>query len=86
MGKIEKVIEKILRGTADKNISFNELCQILHHLGFEERVKGSHHIFFKAGVDEIFNLQPKQSQAKPYQVKQVREVIVKYGLVGDENE
>lgn len=86
MGKIEKVIEKILRGTADKNISFSELCQTLHHLGFEERIKGSHHIFFKAGVDEILNLQPKQSQAKPYQVKQVREVIVKYGLVGGENE
>jgi hypothetical protein len=86
MGKIEKVIEKILRGTADKNISFNELCQILHHLGFEERIKGSHHIFFKTGVDEILNLQPKQAQAKPYQVKQVREIIVKYGLIGGENE
>lgn len=86
MGKIEKVIEKILRGMADKNISFSELCQTLHHLGFEERIKGSHHIFFKAGVDEILNLQPKQAQAKPYQVKQVREIIVKYGLVGGENE
>jgi len=86
MGKIEKVIEKILRGTADKNISFNELCQILHHLGFEERIKGSHHIFFKTGVDEILNLQPKQAQAKPYQVKQVREIIVKYGLIGGEDE
>lgn len=86
MGKIEKVIEKILRGTSDKNISFNDLCQILHHCGFEERIKGSHHIFFKEGIDEILNLQPKESKAKPYQVKQVRDVIVKYGLVGDEDE
>ena len=86
MGKIEKVIEKILRGTADKNIPFNELCQTLHYLGFEVRIKGSHHIFFKAGVDEILNLQPNQAQAKPYQVKQVREIIVKYGLVGGEDE
>ncbi len=86
MGKINKVIEKILRGTSDRNIAFSELCQILHHLGFEERMRGSHHIFFKAGVDEILNLQPKQSQAKPYQVKQVRELIVKYGLLGNEDE
>jgi hypothetical protein len=86
MGKIEKVIEKILRGTADKNISFSELCQTLYYLSFEARIKGSHHIFFKAGIEEILNLQPKQAQAKPYQVKQVREVIVKYGLVGEKDE
>jgi hypothetical protein len=86
MGKIDKVIEKILRGTSDRNISFRELCQVLHHLDFEERIKGSHHIFFKTGLDEILNLQPKDSQAKPYQVKQVRDLIVKYALLGDEDD
>lgn len=44
------------------------------------RIKGSHHIFWKAGVDEILNLQPVGSKAKPYQVKQVRNVIIKYRL------
>ncbi len=52
-------------------------------LGFGERVRGSHHIFWKAGVEEILNLQPKGSKAKPYQVKQIRHVILKYRL-GDE--
>ena len=29
---------------------------------------------------KILNLQPKGSQAKPYQVKQMRELILKYQL------
>ena len=49
-------------------------------LGFEERIKGSHHIYTKEGVIEILNFQPKGSKSKPYQVKQVRQVILKYKL------
>jgi len=49
-------------------------------LGFGERIRGSHHIFSRDGVEEILNLQPKGSKAKPYQVKQVRHVILKYRL------
>ncbi|MDI6768017.1 MAG: type II toxin-antitoxin system HicA family toxin, partial [Bacteroidota bacterium] len=60
------------------NIYFSDLCNLLYALGFEERVRGSHHIFTKVGVEEIINLQPKGSQAKPYQVKQVRNIILKY--------
>ena len=58
---------------------------MLHHLGFEERIRGSHHIFTKPGVEEILNLQPKIGKAKPYQVKQVRNVIVSYKLGGEDN-
>jgi len=49
-------------------------------LGFDERMKGDHHIFTKDGVEKIFNLQPKDGKGKPYQVKQVRDVILKYHL------
>jgi hypothetical protein len=38
------------------------------------------HIFTKDGVEEILNLQPKDGKGKPYQVKQVRDVILKYHL------
>lgn len=58
---------------------------LLRDLGFDERIRGSHHIFMKEGVEEILNLQPKGSKAKPYQVKQVRRVILKYQLTGEEN-
>jgi len=59
---------------------FGTLCVLLKRLGFEERIKGDHHIFTKYGVEEILNLQPKDGKGKPYQVKQVRDVILKYHL------
>jgi predicted RNA binding protein YcfA (HicA-like mRNA interferase family) len=76
MGKEEKILLKVLRGTSDANISFNDLCFLLRRMGFDERIKGSHHIFTKPGVEEILNLQPKSGKAKTYQVKQVRNVIL----------
>ncbi len=82
MGKFEKILVKTLRGTSDKNFFFGDLCYLLEQLGFENRIKGSHHIYFKEGIDEILNLQPKNSKAKPYQVRQVREIILKYRLGG----
>lgn len=80
MGRREKLLDKILRGTSDANISFDELRHLLKALGFVERIRGDHHIFTRDGVEEILNLQPKGAQAKAYQVKQVRSVIVRYGL------
>jgi len=81
MGRsIEKIIDKILVGKADANIEFLDLCKVLEHFGFQKRIKGSHHIFYKEGIIEIINLQPKDNKAKPYQVKQVRQLIIKYKL------
>jgi predicted RNA binding protein YcfA (HicA-like mRNA interferase family) len=81
----DKLLAKILLGTSDANITFTELCRLLINLGFEERIRGSHHIFSRDGVEEILNLQPKRGKAKAYQVKQVREVILKYQL-GNQDE
>ena len=86
MGKFEKVLLKILRGTSDANVAFSDLCWLLKRLGFEERIRGSHHIFTKDDVEEIMNLQPIGSKAKAYQVKQVRNVILKYQLGGRDDE
>ncbi|MBD2298798.1 type II toxin-antitoxin system HicA family toxin [Nostoc sp. FACHB-87] len=85
MSQIDKLLAKILSGTSDKNIAFEQLCQLLIKLGFDERIRGSHHIYTKDGIEEILNLQPKQGKAKAYQVKQVREVILKYEL-GEQDE
>lgn len=86
MGKLERLLLKILRGASDTNVSFDELKNLLARLGFDERIKGSHHIFTKPGIDEILNIQPKSGKSKPYQVKQVRNVIVKYQLNLNEDE
>ena len=82
MGKYEKLLLKITGGKADLNIAFEELRNLLKHLGFDERIKGSHHIFRKESVAEKINIQKDGSKAKPYQVKQVRNVIVKNKLGG----
>lgn len=57
MGKYEKLLAQILRGASDANIAFDELCQLLRRLGFEERIRSSHHLFRKEGVEEKINLQ-----------------------------
>ncbi|MBD2426049.1 type II toxin-antitoxin system HicA family toxin [Phormidium sp. FACHB-1136] len=80
MTQQDKLLAKILRGTSDANIPFDSLCQLLQTLGFDERIRGSHHIFSKDDIEEILNLQPKQGKAKAYQVKQVRNLILKYRL------
>ena len=80
MSQHSKLMLQILSGLSDANLAFDSLCHVLLRLGFSERVKGSHHIFAKTGVSEIINLQEKNGKAKPYQVKQVREIIVKYRL------
>ena len=70
----------MLGGAADANIGFRDVRTLLKSLGFEERIKGDHYIFSRDGVVEILNLQPKGTKAKAYQVKQVRDVIVRYKL------
>lgn len=83
MARHEKVLARILSGRSDANIRFRDLRNLLVHLGFEERIRGDHHIFVREGVEELINLQREGSKAKPYQVRQVRAVITRYGLGGD---
>jgi predicted RNA binding protein YcfA (HicA-like mRNA interferase family) len=86
MSQHQKILLAILSGTQDGNIQFRDLCGVLDRLGFVCRIKGDHFIYTKDGVEEIINLQPKGNNAKPYQVKQVRQIILKYQLGGAINE
>lgn len=77
----KRILEKVLSGLSDKNIRFSELGSLVSSLGFDERIRGDHHIFSQTGVAEILNLQPlRDGMAKAYQVKQVRSIILKYKL------
>ena len=81
----KKILLKILSGLSDKNIRFQDMRKLLNDFKFSERVKGSHYIFYKDGIQEIINIQPlKDRKAKPYQVKQVRDIIIKYKLHAEE--
>lgn len=83
MSQHEKLLLRILLGRSDANIPFSGLRALLVHMGFEERIRGGHHVFTKDGIEEIVNLQPKGAKAKLYQVKQVRSIILKYKLGGE---
>ncbi len=79
MSKARKTLADVLTGRSDANIPFSNLCHLLERAGFTRRQgSGSHVIFFKEGVEEILNLQPLGAKAKAYQVKQVRNVLLKY--------
>ncbi|MDX1967050.1 MAG: type II toxin-antitoxin system HicA family toxin [Planctomycetaceae bacterium] len=79
MGSLRKILQRILSGSADRSIRFDELIRLLKSLGFTERIRGDHHILTRTDLEEILNLQPRGHHAKPYQVKQVREIIVREG-------
>ncbi|MBI5566169.1 MAG: type II toxin-antitoxin system HicA family toxin [Chloroflexi bacterium] len=85
MTRLEKLLSRVLRGSADANIAFDDLCWLLSQLGFEERVRGGHHIYTRQGIEDILNLQPLGPLAKPYQVQQVRRVIVRHKLGGSDD-
>ena len=85
MPQRDKLLEQVLRGKSDANIPFEGFLRLIRKLGFEERIRGSHHIFTLEGVEEIINLQPKGAKAKAYQVRQVRNLILKYRL-GEEDD
>ena len=80
MARETNLLEEILGGRSDANIAFNDLRILLDRLGFQERIRGSHHIFTREGIEEILNLQPIGAKAKVYQVRQVRRVILRYRL------
>lgn len=81
MTRFAKLLDRLLSGDADRAYAFDDLCTVLFGLGFTRRVHGSHHIFTRDGIRDILNLQPRRGgEAKPYQVRQVRDVVVRYGL------
>ena len=77
--KKQKLLEKLLSGT--KNVRFSEAVAIAEAFGFQlDRVNGSHHIFVHEGIPELLNLQNVKGKAKPYQVKQLLQLIEAHNL------
>jgi len=53
MSKGDKLLLRVLQGTADANIRFSELRHLLTQLGFAERIRGDHHIFTRQGIEPV---------------------------------
>jgi len=87
LGKIDKILLKVLGAKSDSNIDFVDIVNLLIYLNFNERIKGSHHVFSKDGIPEIINIQSiDNNKSKAYQVKQIRNIILKYKLGAIDNE
>ena len=85
VSKAAKLFDKIMQGRADANIGFADLCHLLRQMGFSERISGSHHVFKRPNVPAIV-LQADSAKAKPYQVRQVREIFRRYAIGGVHDE
>lgn len=82
--KKRKLLRKII--SSPKNIRFKELVEITEAFGFRlNRISGSHHIFPHEDIPEIVNLQDTDGKAKPYQIRQLLNLVERYNLtLGDE--
>ena len=79
MSQRQKFLAQLLNTQNPANLDFAALVNLLAFLGFEQRIRGSHHLFTKAGIEEIINIQPAVGNSvKLYQAKQVRVVLLKY--------
>lgn len=86
MSQLDKLLSKLLRGTSDASFAFDDLRYILERLGFDERIRGSHHIYDRDDVPELINIQRHGKDAKAYQVRDVRDLIIRYRLAGEQDE
>lgn len=80
MGRQQKRLARIVAGRSDATVRFDDVRSLLRAAGFRERIQGSHHIFERPGISRLINLQRQGSSAKTYQVRQVRRILIEYGL------
>ena len=80
MARADKMYQKVMAGKSENNIDFEDFRHMITCLGFRERIRGDHHFFTRDCIPERINIQPAGNKAKPYQVRQVREIIIKHSL------
>ncbi len=79
MTRPEKTLQAVRLGQG--SIRFRELQILLLKLGFElVRISGSHHIYLHPAVPRPMNVQRSGKEAKPYQLRQLRDIIEEFGL------
>ena len=74
-----QLLQRLLSGS--RNIRFADAVACAEALGFQlSCVNGSHHIYVHPAVPELVKLQNVKGQAKPYQVRQLLQLIERYNL------
>lgn len=79
MAKLSAILEKVM--SAHGRIQFRDFQKLLLKLGFRlDRIRGSHHIYVHPKVTRALSIQPIGKEAKPFQVRQLRDMIAEFGL------
>lgn len=77
----QKTYNDVISGKSDNNINFNDFRNLIVDLGFSFiRQSGSHIQYYHSGINERMTIQSDKSKAKGYQVRQLRNIIVKHDL------
>ncbi len=79
------LLERLARGQLT-NVRFADAQRLVEALGFRlDRVKGSHHIYRHPDIGQRINLQAKGGQAKPYQLRQILDLVERNALQLEED-
>lgn len=80
-----KLLLKAYNGPA--SLSFADFQRLVEGFGFRlDRTSGSHHIYVRPDVDGIVNIQNRKGAAKPYQVRQLLQLVERAGLLLETDE
>ena len=77
---MNKVYHDVMSGKSDSNIRFADLRNLQEEYGFTCRIRGDHFIYKRTDIPDRINIQPVGNKAKAYQVKQIRQIFIKYGI------
>lgn len=77
----QKTYNDVVSGRSDNNIHFDDFRKLIVDLGFGLKgQKGSHVSYYHNGINERMTIQNAGSKAKGYQVRQLRNIILKHNL------
>jgi len=77
--RLTSALEQVLNGQG--TVSFRDFEALLAALGFALRAqRGSHRIYVHPEISRPFPIQPDGKDAKRYQVRQLRDIITRYGI------
>ena len=80
MTKADKLYRQLLRDPR-RPLAFRDFIAVIRDFGFAEiRVRGSHRSYKHPGAAALLVVQPRGTDAKPYQQKQFLDMIEEYGL------
>lgn len=77
----QKTYNDVISGESDNNINFSDFRNLIVDLGFRFiRQNGSHIQYYHNNINERMTIQNNKSKAKGYQVRQLRNIIIKHDL------